>query len=124
MRTKALFCLALYVFSTYLLLACPAAAQSVRSAPEGLRLTQSFGELPLGFEENRGQAEAGVQFLAHSPGYSVYLSRGGLLVRFDQKRGERNKAEEIRIGIAGADDSVEPKGIGRLQGTVNYYIGN
>jgi hypothetical protein len=123
MRTKAIFCLALYVFSTHLLLACRAAAQEVPSALEGVRLTRSFAELPLGFEENQGQAEAGVRFLTHSPGYSVYLSRGSLLVRFDQKRGERNKAEEIRIGITGADDSVEPRGIGRLQGTVNYYIG-
>jgi hypothetical protein len=54
----------------------------------------------------------------------VFLSRGGFVVRFDQIRHERAKAEEIRIGIAGANGGVAPRGIGRLQGTVNYYIGN
>jgi hypothetical protein len=99
------------------------AAQQVSHLPERPRLMHSLAELPLGFEENRGQAEADVRFLAYASGYAVYLSRGSLLVRFDVKPHDQGHGEEIRIGITGADRSVEPQGIEVLPGTINYYIG-
>ena len=33
-----------------------------------------YGQLPLHFEQNQGQAAAEVQFLARGPGYTVFLT--------------------------------------------------
>jgi hypothetical protein len=38
------------------------------------RIEQSFGQLPLSFEQNVGQADASVHFLAHGSGYGLYLT--------------------------------------------------
>jgi hypothetical protein len=33
-----------------------------------------FAQLPLGFEENRGQSDPSVRYLARGPGYTVFLT--------------------------------------------------
>jgi hypothetical protein len=37
-------------------------------------LSGSYGKLPLSFEPNRGQADPRVKFLAHGPGYTLFLT--------------------------------------------------
>src|SRR5262249_42989815 len=37
----------------------------------------TFGDLPLAFEANVGQAEAAVRYLAHGPGYTLALTDQG-----------------------------------------------
>ena len=34
-----------------------------------------YANLPLSFEPNLGQTDAGVRFLAHGPGYTLFLTR-------------------------------------------------
>src|SRR5216683_916753 len=38
------------------------------------RSTTNVGSMPLRFEANQGQTDAAVQFLAHGPGYSLFLT--------------------------------------------------
>src|SRR5467141_2152384 len=38
------------------------------------RLVSGYGKLPLTFEENQGQTDARVKFLARGSGYTVFLS--------------------------------------------------
>jgi hypothetical protein len=96
-------------------------AESVLPTPSRQKVVQSFAALPIGYEPNWSQAGSGVLYLMRTAAYSVYLSRGALLVRFDKTSGQ---AEEIRITLAGADRNVEPKGTDILPGVHNYYIGD
>ena len=47
---------------------------SPASPTQKMRLAENFGKLPLSFEVNRGQADAQVKFLAHGPGYTLFLT--------------------------------------------------
>ena len=49
---------------------------------EGRRLLSAaivgtYGQAPLGFEPNRGQIDAGADFLARGSGYGLFLSGAG-----------------------------------------------
>ena len=45
------------------------------AAPVGKeQIQQNYGKMGLSFEANVGQADSSVQFLAHGPGYGVYLT--------------------------------------------------
>ena len=35
---------------------------------------QDYGRIPLGFKANRGQTDAGVDFLGHGPGFGIFLT--------------------------------------------------
>src|SRR5687768_7966162 len=41
-----------------------------------VRVSESYGKLPLHFEANQGQAHEDVRFLSRGPGYSLYLTAG------------------------------------------------
>ncbi len=56
-----------------------AAAAVTPSAPESevaikTRVVETYGKLPLSFEENRGQTDAAVKFLSRGNGYSLFLT--------------------------------------------------
>lgn len=95
----------------------------VRPAPNLHTIVHSYGLLPIGFEENRGQAEKNVLYLSRGPGYSIYLLRGELLLAFDSQK-RHGKPEAVRIAFAGTDKNAEAEGRDLLPGTSNYYIGN
>jgi uncharacterized protein (TIGR03437 family) len=87
----------------FVLLAWPVAAQA------------AFGDLPLRFEENRGQADRAVQFLARGPGYSLALSSGR--ARFV------TGGREVTLRLAGANSSARASGESPLGGISNYMLG-
>jgi hypothetical protein len=52
-----------------------AAIQPLKSRkPANSRLLKAYGNLPMRFEENRGQTDPRVQFLARGAGYSLFLT--------------------------------------------------
>jgi Beta-propeller repeat len=72
--------------------------------------------IPLGFEENRGQAEAPVRYLAHAPGYTLQLSPTA--ARFNLRDGHA-----IAMRLAGANAQPVLTGGGKLPGKINYCVG-
>jgi len=56
------------------LLGWEAAAQATEPSRYATRL-MPYGQLPLSFEANQGQTDDQVQFLAHGPGYTLFLDR-------------------------------------------------
>ena len=57
----------------------------LRAAPDS-GPQPSYALLPLRFEENRGQAPAGVSYLAHTRSGVVLLRRGGMSLEMDGGR--------------------------------------
>lgn len=95
-------------------------------------------QLPLAFEENKGQADRSVRFVSRGPGYKLFLTeRDAVMVL-----GEARKQDNAQGSSAGADPSLRdpqtavvrmffegsnaaPKveGIERLRFKTNYFIG-
>jgi hypothetical protein len=101
------------------------------------RAAAAYGRLPLAFEANRGQASAGVRYLAHGPGYGVFITANrmtlALAPRSAAGAGGHTQAGHTRtargIGTAisfravGGRTNPVIAGGDRLAGRVNYLRG-
>ncbi|HLJ95048.1 MAG TPA: SBBP repeat-containing protein [Gemmataceae bacterium] len=90
------------------------------SAPAGAAVAPapaSVGSAPLRFEANQGQTDAAVRFLAHGPGYNLFLtSTEAVLVL--------GPTAVLRMQLVGSSRTPQAIGLDKLPGTVNYYLGN
>jgi hypothetical protein len=93
----------------------------------------SYGQLPLAFELNQGQVDSAVEFLAHSAGASVFLTRDSAALRLTKSAGEGAGVAEhgpalpeafLRLRLVGVTEDAPVHGEGELLGKVNYLIGN
>ncbi len=105
------------------------------SARQRSREIRSFGDLPLSFEPNVGQAAARVRFLARGSGYEVLLTRkAAVLALMPAARTNTRLARPashapalnstvVSMRLAGAAPSTI-RGDSPLPGTVNYIAGS
>ncbi len=101
----------------------------------------AYGQLPLSFEPNLGQAAPNVLYLAHGSGFTLFLTTSGAVllpisVGHDvhtmisgHQAGPRvapthRKPAPARLTLTGANARPTVEGRDRLSGTVNYFIGN
>jgi hypothetical protein len=98
------------------------------------------GNLPLGFEANRGQSDSKVSFLARGSGYSLFLTSSEavlVLRRFDadaRRTGARVSHRAVRAGhrrnavlrmrLVNANPRSQVTGHDELPGKSNYFIGD
>ena len=85
----------------------------------------AYGQLPLSFEPNRGQAEANARFLAGGPGYRILLGENGAVLSLSQSaHGRVLPPAPLGMRFLGANPAplIEPGA--RLTGTVNYLVGS
>src|SRR5215472_10390997 len=75
-----------------------------------------WGNIPLSFEPNVGQASAGVSYVARGSSYSLYLAPGATVLA-----GARSRP--LRVGFAGASPSAYIVGEELQASTSNYLIG-
>lgn len=80
------------------------------------RVIEAYGKLPLGFEENRGQTDARVKFLARGDGYGVFLTDGGMKLAL--------RGGALAFSLPGSNPRPAARGIDRLPGRSNYFRGN
>ncbi|GAA0341645.1 SBBP repeat-containing protein [Actinoallomurus spadix] len=105
------------------------------------RVAEAYGRLPLAFEPNRGQAAAGIRYLAHGPGYGVFITADRTVVTLAPhaaakaggrayamrtrhlRRAERDRRAVLSFrAVGGAADPVIAGG-SPLAGRVNYLRG-
>lgn len=114
-------------------------APAFRYAP-----AQRYGELPLRFEPNLGQTEAGVKFLARGDRSTLFLMPAEAVLSFDAhvsaaagvgtsrlRPGARplaptlfQKNSVLRLVLLNGNPEAEISGLGRLGSVSNYFIGN
>jgi hypothetical protein len=92
------------------------------SAGDG-RLAAGYGELPLAFEQNRGQTDGRVDFLARTSGQTAFLTSTGATLTLQPSDGSTRGAA-VRIDLIGADPAARPGGLHRLPGEVNVLRGD
>ena len=125
-------------------------ASSVTSAVQGTnlgaaraRLLSSYGKLPLTFEQNLGQTDSRVRFLAHGDGYALFLTEQEAVLRLDapiardtrvtktpapgpadaSPRAQSSSAV-VRLALAGSNPNSLVEGLDLQPGRSNYFIGN
>jgi hypothetical protein len=81
---------------------------------------QPYVSLPLGFEENLGQTDAQVDFLARGSGYSVFLTEGDAVLVL----GGEDGGYAVRLDLLGAESDAAVSGDGALSGSSNYLVGD
>ncbi len=96
-------------------------------APASPRPVQGlYGQLPLRFEANQGQADPRVRFLARGSGYALFLTprETVLALRMPKREGKAQPAEIIRISLVGGNPSPAVEGADLLPGKANYLVGS
>jgi uncharacterized protein (TIGR03437 family) len=78
-------------------------------------LEKAYGKLPLGFEPNRGQTGAEVQFVARGAGYTIFLSPASATFAL-----ERNV---VRMDVLGVNPDLTMVPEDKLPGISNYLMG-
>jgi len=101
-------------------LALGAAAPQPRPAAErtGALLTR----LPLTFEENRGQTDAQVRFLARGAGYSLFLKPAEATFRLRSQRSD-HRSSVLRMGLVGANPDAPIAGEQAQAARAHYFRG-
>jgi Beta-propeller repeat len=112
------------------------------SANRDPKWAEAYGKLPMGFEENKGQTNSEVRFLAHGQGYQLFLTaqetvleaRGSKPLDFSPRhRAESSKklralkrkapTSVVRMQLAGANTHPQIMGLNQLPGKTDYFIG-
>ena len=83
----------------------------------------AYHGLPLVFEQNRGQSDPEVKFLAHGSGYGLFLTAQQAVLRL-RGTSPQKAASVVRMTLAGANSNPAVQGTNQLPGKSNYFIGN
>jgi hypothetical protein len=93
------------------------AATPALSAGANPAVVNSYGKVPLSFEENLGQAAAGVRYLSRAHSGTVLLRPGSTAL-------ESGAGETITIRFAGSPAVAMPVGEQKLSGRTSCLLGN
>ena len=105
--------------------------------PPLLSAQKTYGQLPLAFEPNLGQAPPFVKYLARGGGYTLMLTEQGAVLALSpasiqskrKSNGKKNSSSEgreqafLKFNLAGGLPRPLFKAEGKLPGTSNYFIG-
>ncbi len=99
----------------------------------------AYNRLPLCFVPNRGESGRAVRFLAHGPGYALFLTADGAVFTAPSSARERSvnqilskrvpaadgpAPQRLTLRLLGMSPHVRLAPVDRLPGTANYLIGN
>lgn len=81
---------------------------------------------PLSFEPNEGQVNPRAKYLARGRGYTLFLTRGGAVLRLDKERAGRaaGTSDVVCLKLLGANRDAGITASGQLPGHTSYFIGN
>jgi hypothetical protein len=94
-------------------------------------IAKGYGNLPLNFEINKGQADDSVKFLSKGKGYCLFLASAEAVLSL--RRSSSNTAADesnqvandvVRLKLMGANPNPKITGLDELPGKNNYFIGN
>src|SRR5207237_1436244 len=104
----------------------PASVTPAKSdAASRVKLSETYGKLPLRVEANQGQTDEQVKFLARGRRYTLFLaSSEAVLVFTRSEESGRAIRTVLRMTLVGANPEPRLVGAEELPGKVNYFIGN
>jgi hypothetical protein len=108
----------------------PSPGEGGDPASDRTRILETYGDLPLPFEANRGQMNARVRYLARGDGYSLSLTRAGATFVLSapglapEVSGPVQPHAAVGMKLVGAGRPSAFDGRGRLPGILNYFEGS
>jgi hypothetical protein len=89
-------------------------------------VADALGRLPMRFEANEGQADAGIDFLSQGHDYRLALFPNEAVIRLQPPRAAERQRESavLRMRLLDANAAAEAMGEERLPTQTHYYIGN
>src|SRR5215469_9719976 len=89
------------------------------------RVAALYAYLPLSFEINQGQIDPRVKYLAHGPGYTLWLTADqAVLALGSSAQPSTTPLPVVRLGLVGSDAAPRVWGEQPLHGESNYFLGN
>jgi len=91
------------------------------------RVIEAYGRLPLFFIQNYGQLDKKVKYYAKASNSAMYFTEEGVYVSLIKQKGKKDtktEAKLIRPSFLGGNPNPEIIAERRLEGKVNYFIGN
>jgi hypothetical protein len=85
---------------------------------------EDYGNFPLHFEENQGQAARQVKFISRGSGYALLLSSDEAVMIWGSSARRRAARSQLSMRLLGANKDAETEGVDRLPGISNYFVGN
>jgi len=123
--------------------AASAASQPPAAAPAArFRVQANYAALPLAFEQNQGQTDSQVKYMARGDGYILFLaandavfslqsrssntstSRAPALANTRQHTAQKVSAAVVRMQLAGSNSLAKVSASDLLPGKSNYFMGN
>jgi len=101
--------------------ACVGSGAIAASQPQ---VMAEYGRLPLRFEANEGQTDGRVKFLSRGSGFSLFLTERDAVLSLTRPGKDSAATDVVRMGLVAASAAMEPEGLERLPGIVNYMVGN
>ncbi len=119
MRTAYLSLFTYVNFLVLFVLTCGSYAQPVKPKI----LDPRYGNVPLSFELNRGQAPEGVQFLARDARSELQLTADEAILFVNSGAGPRSQAQRLTLKWLAAEHNLRAQGEEQQPGLVNYLVG-
>ena len=125
-----------------------AASQPASAAPAArLRVQANYGALPLAFEQNQGQTDPQVKYLARGHGYTLFLTANDAVFSLQSRpvatgpsaaqsskselknfarrdKDQKDSAAVVRMHLVDSNSQATVEGSGPMAGTANYFLGN
>jgi len=112
------------------------AAKVPAASADRLALLDAYGKLPLAFEQNVGQSDPRVKFLARGAGYTVLLTENSATLRLEShsvwndslgknavKRDRKSRAV-LRFALSNSNPHPALHALDVEPGRTNYFVGN
>jgi hypothetical protein len=92
---------------------------------EKTKVAEDFGKLPLTFEQNNGQTDKAVKFLARNPRYTMFLTNNeAVFVLRTIDESNRVRRQALQMQVVGANKEPRIEGLDKLVTKSNYFIGD
>jgi hypothetical protein len=97
---------------------------SSQAVPTNPHMFPSFGSVPLSFEQNEGQSDSRVKFLARGAGYTVFLTSEEAVLALKRSAGQ-GSAGAAALHLKLEEGNLHPGAVGDepLPGRVSYLFG-
>src|SRR5215471_3190084 len=119
MRCRTCVLLCAFLLSPFL----ASLAESVHQESQSRAVLANLASLPLGFEQNSGQADRNIRFISYAEGYSISISNEEIVIDFGPDSASP-KNEIVHLRMIRSNQNSRPEGLDPLPGAVHYYISN
>jgi hypothetical protein len=102
------------------------------TAAERSRIQASYAALPLAFEQNQGQTDPQVKYIARGNGYTLFLTADDAVFSLHSRSsasgpsaaGQADSTAVLRMHLLGGNSLAMVEATIPVAGTTNYFLGN